>query len=319
MAKQGGLGMACYVDGNDVSGDIGSISTISTPMKPLDVTSVADMAMERIGGPRDASIGYTAYFNPVGAHPVFSALPTADRGFMVCIGTAVGSPAACMVAKQLNYDPTRGTDGSLTEKITASSDGFALDWGKLITGAGSSIRVDTAATNGTGVDDGAGFATPAVPSSTTPVTNTSQLPATVIISGGTLTNVAVNGVTVGSGDGTYTVPAGGTIAITYSVAPTWTWTLATSFGLQAYLHVTAFTGTDVTMKLQDSADNATWTDLAGAAFTQVTAANQAQRLALSNTATVRRYLRASTVTTGGFTSVSFALAYNRNLAAGVAF
>lgn len=96
---------------------------------------------------------------------------------------------------------------------------------------------------------------------------------------------------------------------------------ATNFGLQAYLHVFAFTGTDVTIKLQDSADNVSFADIAGAAFTQVTAAPSgvAQRIAISNAATVRRYVRAISVTTGGFTSCKFAVAYTRNLIAGVVF
>jgi hypothetical protein len=83
-------------------------------------------------------------------------------------------------------------------------------------------------------------------------------------------------------------------------------TAATSFGWSAYLHVFSFSGTDVTVKLQDSADNVSFTDLSGAAFTQITAAHVAERLeAASATATVRRYVRASTVTTGGFTSLGF--------------
>jgi hypothetical protein len=95
---------------------------------------------------------------------------------------------------------------------------------------------------------------------------------------------------------------------------------SSSFGFQAYLQVTAFTGTDVTVKLQDSADNATFADLAGGAFTQITSGTpQAQRIAVGNTATVRRYIRAVTVTTGGFTSVTFAVAINKNPVAGVVF
>lgn len=92
-----------------------------------------------------------------------------------------------------------------------------------------------------------------------------------------------------------------------------------AFGLQAYLHVSAFTGTDVTIKLQDSADNSSFADIAGAAFAQITTAPQAQRIATSNAATVRRYVRAVTVTTGGFTSVTFAVQFTRNPIAGQTF
>ncbi|WNI19172.1 hypothetical protein [Actinacidiphila sp. ITFR-21] len=92
-----------------------------------------------------------------------------------------------------------------------------------------------------------------------------------------------------------------------------------AFGAQAYLHVSAFTGTDVTVKIQDSADNSSFADVTGLAFTAVTAAPGTQRIAIANTATVRRYVRASTVTTGGFTSVSFAVVINKNECAGVSF
>jgi hypothetical protein len=95
---------------------------------------------------------------------------------------------------------------------------------------------------------------------------------------------------------------------------------ATNFGMQAYLQVFAFTGTDVTVKLQDSADNSSFADLAGAAFTQITSTSPSfQRISISNAATVRRYVRAVTVTTGGFTSLTFAVMFNRNPIAGTVF
>jgi hypothetical protein len=96
-------------------------------------------------------------------------------------------------------------------------------------------------------------------------------------------------------------------------------TASASFGGQAYLQVFSFTGTDVTVKIQDSADNATFADVAGFAFTQVTAGPTVERIALGNTATLRRYLRAVTVTTGGVTSVSFAVAVIKNEIAGQVF
>lgn len=96
-------------------------------------------------------------------------------------------------------------------------------------------------------------------------------------------------------------------------------TASASFGGQAYLQVFAFTGTDVTVKIQDSADDASFADVASFAFTQVTTGRQAQRIALSNTATIRRYVRAVTVTTGGFTSCAFAVVVVKNETAGIVF
>lgn len=90
-------------------------------------------------------------------------------------------------------------------------------------------------------------------------------------------------------------------------------TAATSFGFQAYLQVFSMAGTDVTVKLQDSADNVSFADVASGAFTAITTTTpQTQRIAVGGTATLRRYVRAVTATTGGFTSLVFAAAVVRN-------
>jgi hypothetical protein len=70
-------------------------------------------------------------------------------------------------------------------------------------------------------------ATPSIPASTVAVLNTTGQYVNVNIVGGTMTNVSVNGVTVGAGAGNYALPPGGSISMTYSVVPTsWTWTSA---------------------------------------------------------------------------------------------
>jgi len=73
---------------------------------------------------------------------------------------------------------------------------------------------------------------------------------------------------------------------------------STANGLAAYLHVTAASGTTPTLdvKVQHSADDSTWADLA--TFTQVTSANGYERIAV--TGTVNRYIRAQ-FTLGGTT------------------
>jgi len=93
-----------------------------------------------------------------------------------------------------------------------------------------------------------------------------------------------------------------------------------SFGGQAYLQVFGMTGTDVTVKIQDSADNVSFTDVVGLSFTQITTtARQTQRISISNTSTIRRYVRATTVTTGGFSNLQFAVSTTRNDTAGIVF
>jgi hypothetical protein len=304
--KQSGLGARFLVGGYDLSGDISALDSINASMSPLDVTDITQSAHSRVPGLRDGMMGFTSFWNFANSVPVLDALPTADVLMTFLVPPlAIGSPSACLNAKQIDYDPSRASDGGLTMKTEGQGQGYGLEWGLQLT---AGLRTDTAATNGSSLDGGSGFSTPAVPSSGTPVTNSSPLPATVVITGGTVSNVVVNAVSVGTGDGTYTVPAGQSITLTYSVAPTWTWTLQTAFGAQAYLQLTAFTGTSVTVTVQQAPDNATWTTLG--AFTAATAAPATQRIAVTGNA--GRYLRV--ITAGTFTLATFAVVVNRNSA-----
>lgn len=246
MAKQSGLGASFVISGYDLSGDVSSLDSISGGPAALDVTSIKSSAMERIGGLRTGDLQFTSWFDPaVGAeHPVLAALPTTDVVAMGWFGSVIGNPAFAINGKQLDYSGTRGADGSFSFKVEVQSNGFGLEWGELLT---AGIRTDTAATNGTSMDD----------------------------------------------------------------------TASSAFGAQFYLEVGAFTGTDVTVKVQHSTDNSTFTDLV--AFAQVTAGQQGQRVVVSNATTVNRYLRVATVTTGGFTSAKFTVMANRNLIAGQVF
>lgn len=87
-------------------------------------------------------------------------------------------------------------------------------------------RVNVNSAGGTLTNPPAGT-TPAVPATGVAAQNLNPYGVQVVINanGATITNVSVNGVTVGTGAGTYFVPQGGSISIAYSVAtPTWTWT-----------------------------------------------------------------------------------------------
>lgn len=238
MAKQSGLGDAFYVSGHDLSGDIGSLGNVGGGPTPLEVTSIDKSAIERIGGIRDGRMEYSPWFNPAAgrAHEVLAALPTGHVLQTYCRGTALGAPAACLIAKQLNHDGTRANDGALTFSGQGqAAAGIALEWGRLGT---AGVRADTTATNGASIDDGA----------------------------------------------------------------------ATEFGLSAYLHVMAFTGTSATVTLQTSSDDGggdAWADLPDGGFTTVTEAPGWQRIETAHDATVERYLRV--VTTGTFTVLDFAV------------
>jgi len=313
--KQSGLSARFIVGGYDLSGDISALDSISGGVALLDVTDITQSAHSRITGQRDGSMGFSVYMDTSNAHPVLSALPSSDTLMTFLVPPlAIGSVSANLNAKQVGYDPTRNADGSLMMKVQGQGNEYGLEWCEQIT---PGLRSDTGATNGATQDDGGGFATPSFPATTVPVTNTSPLPATVVISGGTVGTVTINGASAGSGDGTYTVPPGQTIAVTYTGSPSWTWTLQTAYGAQAYLSVTAFTGTSVTVAVQDSADGSTWAAVTGLTFTAATAAPYTQRLATANNATLRRYVRA--VTTGTFSAATFTAGINRNMAQGAAF
>ena len=74
---------------------------------------------------------------------------------------------------------------------------------------------------------GAWSGAPAVPASTTAQQNTSWRDAVVVVTGGTVSAVSVDGVAQGYAATGFTVivPAGKNITLTYSVAPSWKWTL----------------------------------------------------------------------------------------------
>lgn len=317
MAKQSGLGDNFYVGGYDLSADANSIDQITTPWDVFDTTGVNEFAHERQLTLRTGDMQFTTFMDPT-------------------------------------VTPT----------------------------------------------------TPGVPGTGTPLISTYNQYILVTITGGTMSNVSINGQTVGTGAGTYLLPPLGSITLTYTVAPTWSWAklgaehdalsglpradtigtyfrgqavgnpaasmnakqinydwtrdntggitgkvelqasqfglewgnqltpgirtdttatsgpnvndgAATNFGAQAYLQVFAFVGTSVTVAVQDSADGTTFANVSGLVFSAVSAAPAFQRLAISNTSTLRQYVRVAT--TGTFSYARFAVMYNRNLTAGVAF
>lgn len=243
--KTAGLGDAYFWSGNDLSGDVNSIAGLTTPLALIEVTDITQSARAQLGGQRAAQIGWVSYFDPTTAHPVLSALPRTDQTGTYFRGTAIGNPAFSCQGVQLNYDPTRGTDGALTVALTEQSDGFGGEWGEQLT---PGKRTDTAATNGPSQDDGPYL-----------------------------------------GDGAQT-----------------------PFGAQAYLHVFAVSGGSPDIVIQHSANNNAWSTLIdfgaqGSAPAVVRAVASSQ---------VLRYLRV--ITTGAFTSVTFAVMINRNVVA-VAF
>lgn len=150
MAKENGLASELFVGGYQLSGDIQSVDNISCPAATLDVTGINKSAYERINGLRDGMIEATTFFNTATgrAHPVLKTLPTTDTHLMYCHKTTLGNPAACLVAKQINYDGSRASDAGFTFKVQAQGNAYGLEWGEQHT---AGLRTDTGATSGTAV------------------------------------------------------------------------------------------------------------------------------------------------------------------------
>lgn len=239
MSKSHGLGAGLLVGGYNLSGDTGAVSRISCPRTTLDLTDITQEAPERALALKDGAIDWLSHFNDAAgrAHPVLSALPRTDTQVMYLHRrTAQSTPAACMVAKQVTYDPNRTQDGGLSISVATVANSYGLEWGNLLS---VGIQTVTSAGGQTSVDNGA----------------------------------------------------------------------ATSFGLQAYLQVTAFTGTDVTFSVQSSSDNGAgdaFAAVTGGTFTQVTAAPAFERIQTARAESIERYLRVNVA--GTFTSVTYALA-----------
>lgn len=457
MTIKSGLGQSFYYSGYDLSGDTGSANDLGGGLVGTqDVTPINKLAFKRVGLLRDGRISWTSFFNKAAgqAHARLGALPTADQHLMWLTASTIGSPAACMIGKQIDYNPTRAQDGSLTIGVQAQGNRYGLEWCDLLT-AGQ--RTDTAATNGTAatfgydgedflflsgtsgdyastpdaaaldivgdidlrarvalddwtpaaestliakytatgnqrsyglavtttgalilrwsedgtaektetssavtgftngathwvratldVDDGAGDAQARFYTSDDGVTwtqlgatqpvgaTTSIFASTAVLEIGTQTGGTVNrtagkffrGQVLSGIAGTAVAsPIAGTASIADATPRTWTvqgtayLSSHTVHGLQAYLQVFSFAGTDVTVKLQHSHDNGSadaFADITGGGFTQITAGPTYQRIEVAAGTEIKRYVRAVTVTTGGVTSLVFAVAANVNLTA----
>jgi len=94
------------------------------------------------------------------------------------------------------------------------------------------------------------IAQPAVPASTVTCTNASGQTAYVTIIGGTVTSVNVATVQVATTSNYMaTVPAGATIAVTYSVVPAWYWSTFTPAIPATTVPLMNNTGTDISVVL----------------------------------------------------------------------
>ena len=165
-------------------------------------------------------------FLPAGDYIVSSALPSITNAGTTIYGAGWGQVSATAGS---TISVTGGYSGGPV--LTLAAEGIQLE--KLnVTGNNHAATLIAVDANNCQLQfmamracSNASVTTPAVAASGTPVTNSTGQNVTVTLSGGTVTAVVVNSLTVATAtSSTVVVPAGQTITLTYSAAPTWTWT-----------------------------------------------------------------------------------------------
>ncbi len=139
MAKKSGLSQEMYVAGFDISGDVGSISSLQVTAEEQDVTGINAVAHERITKRHDAIVGFDTFWNVAtdALHDALSTLPTTDVGVMVLTGTTRGDSVFAMEAKQINYDWVRGAGGELNGSTEAKVGSGGANWCRLLVSKGT--------------------------------------------------------------------------------------------------------------------------------------------------------------------------------------
>lgn len=238
MTTKSGLGSSFFLDGYDISGDVGAIGTMRASIAPLDVSPINVSGTKRITGRKSGEMNWNVFFNDAASqeHIALKSLTRTDHYALWAQScTAIGDLGIASIGKQINYDWNFGADGGAIGSVQLLSNGPPIEFCQLLT---PGKRTDTSVTNGASLDGSA----------------------------------------------------------------------ATTYGLAAYAFCTAFSGTSVTLTLEDSANDSAWAAITGGAFTAFSAVG-AQRIQTAVGGTVRRYVRV--VSSGTFSSATFVVVFVR--------
>jgi len=134
VAKKSGIGGRFYFGGFDLSGDVLTLDTVAGARTVLEVTGLDKSAVERILAKTSGEIGVTVAFNDATGqnHPAYKGLPTTDVIAMYCQSNVVGDAVAMLLSKQINFDWSRGADGSLIGSVQCLSNTAPLEWGTTV-------------------------------------------------------------------------------------------------------------------------------------------------------------------------------------------
>lgn len=157
MSKSTGLSTRLYVNGYDLSGDVSAINSIADSQALQDVTGLDDAAIGRLALVADGAVSINGWFNASALQEhagllVSGKVPTGDRGVLIPLEITLGGACFYIVSKESSYSINRGADGSLAIASEFASNGFGIEWGKLLTAPKTTA---VSSTNGASVDDAA--------------------------------------------------------------------------------------------------------------------------------------------------------------------
>ena len=130
-----GLSQEFFIGGYDLSGDVGAIDECSSPREYLEAPVLNKSAMVRIRGRTDGKISFKTWFDDATGleHDALKGLPTADVVVLWGLGNTLGDEAAGLVAKQVDYNWSRGADGSMEGSVQCLGQGASLEWVQRLT------------------------------------------------------------------------------------------------------------------------------------------------------------------------------------------
>lgn len=292
MTVRAALAAGFFVGSADLSGDIGSMGSITTSQALQDTSPLNLSGTRRLTLRSDGEMSYSSFWNAAAgaAVPILRDLTTETLCTYIDSST-LGGWGATLTGLKVNFNTALGQDGSIaaTGQVTGSA-GRPVEWGRLLT-IGKQTFASTQAISSWVANHAYALNDLVVPTSanghyykaTTGGTSDMTTEPTWVTNGGT----NADGTVVWTDQGL--LPNGVDRGVGVS----------TSFGMAASLHAISIGSGSATVKVQDSANRISWAD--HITFTAITGATSQYKRTSSLTATVRRYIRVNV--TGTFTNL----------------
>jgi hypothetical protein len=156
MPKGSGLSQELFIGGNDTTGDVGTINNSASPRTTVPVTGINSTSVERVMTRADGLLEFGHYFNDASEqiHAALKGLPRTDVLLMWLTGNSRGAPVQMFSAKQVNYDWTKGSDGSMTGVTRVETNCVPPEWGEILSSVPAGIDGAYGAGSTSAVTDG---------------------------------------------------------------------------------------------------------------------------------------------------------------------